>query len=278
MSQPKLMFQGGFTGSPTVFELVEQQQKTWKYFGYPIHRTTADGLARRIEASDLRGVEFLFVTVADLDKVGHAYGSHGPEIQAAWQRVDRAVERIYRHCAQSGEHVDLVIFGDHGMVDVTSHIDLRPVLKGMRAREWVDYAYFLDSTFARFWTFTEDAAQELAETLGAIPGASFVTAADRERYRCAYSHNRFGDMILWAEEGHIFLPNFYQSAKAVRGMHGYRREVTENHAGLIVSSANHGTGQRLETPVEMVDIFATLVDLLALPVPDAADGRSVLRR
>ena len=277
VSQSRVMFQPGFTVSPTVFELVTHQKGSWKYFGYPIHRATAERLAQRIEATDLRGVDFLFVTVADLDKIGHAYGTHGVEIQDAWRRVDQALERICQHCSRQGDSVELIIFGDHGMVDVISHIDLRPALGRLRARGWVDYAYFLDSTFARFWAFTDEAGAEITEMLDRMPGGSLVTTADRERYHCAYSHNRFGDIIFWADEGHIFLPNFYQDQSPVRGMHGYRREVTENHTGLIAYAEARKTGRHLPAPIEMVDIFGTLVDMLALPFPEAADGRSVLR-
>ncbi|NNG16729.1 MAG: hypothetical protein HKM89_09625 [Gemmatimonadales bacterium] len=277
VSQSRVMFQPGFSASPTIFDLLSQQQRPWKYFGSPVHRSKADRLARRIEKADLRNVDFVFVSMADLDKVGHVYGTRGVEIQDAWRRVDSAVERIYRHCLQDGKPVELVIYGDHGMVDVTSHIDLRPALRRLRSREWVDYAYFLDSTFARFWTFTDEAKAEIMEMLDGVPGGSLVTTADRERYRCAYSHNRFGDIIFWADEGHILLPNFYQKLNPVRGMHGYRREVIDNHTGLIAYAEARETGHRLPEPVEMVDIFATLVDMLALPWPDAADGRSVLQ-
>lgn len=277
VSQSRLMFEAGFTASPTVFELLAHQDRSWRYVGYPTHRATAEDLVRRIEETNLLGVELLFVTIADLDKAGHRYGTRGVDIQQAWLRVDRALERIYQRCAREGDQIDLIIFGDHGMVDVTAHIDLRPLLGQLRAREWVDYAYFLDSTFARFWAFSDDAQAEITERLHEVAGGSLVSAADRERYHSAYSHNRFGDIIFWADEGHIFLPNFYQDRTPVRGMHGYRREVIENHPGLIVHATAREAGHRHADPVEMVDIFATLVDMLELPHPAAADGRSVLR-
>lgn len=271
----RLMFEPGFTDSPTVFDLVRDRGGSFKYLGPPVHRGGGEALARRLESMDVRDLDLLFVMIGDLDRVGHQYGPMSKELEAEWRRIDRVVERMYRHCQAQTDHVTLMVFGDHGMVNVTGTVHMEEVLSRVGAKRWEDYDYFLDSTFARFWTKDPRTRRTLEKHLSDVEGGSLLNEVDYRDYEIEYNHDRFGELIFWASGGNIVFPNFFQTAQIPNGMHGYRREVTDNHSALLLLDPNRTYSISNVSHREMVDIFATMIDALDTEMPGQAAGASL---
>jgi len=273
-------FDEGFCVFPTVFDLLRERHKRWLYLGVPIGNGEAEGIWREFQRVCLSDLSLVFLFIADLDGIGHSYGPESREYLTGVQRVGRFIERVYDRMVEVHQNVRALVFSDHGMAKVQKTVDIRAILSRLSLRVPEEYIYFLDSTLARFWFFNSRARVQVREALEGVEGGRWLNSQDREIYRIRYPHNRFGDEIWWADGGTLIFSNFWQDRKPVKGMHGYRREVKENHASFILISpelSSHG-GYQLEEPLEMVDVFATLVDLLGIEKPRGAHGMSICRR
>lgn len=71
-----------------------------------------------------------------------------------------------------------------------------------------------------------------------------------------FPNRKFGDLIYWAEKGWMIHPDFWNARRRPVGMHGYRREVNENHGGVIFHCTEGKLAGNIES-VEMADIFQT---------------------
>lgn len=260
----RLMFEPGFTPTPTIFDLMTAAGKKWDYYGYPLMRGSAERIASRVCQEDLSEHELIFIMMPDLDSVGHTYGIGSAQVRSALEGLDRAVAQINEQCRRYHDEVSILIFGDHGMVDVHNTVDVMARLDHLTLSPWKDYSYFLDSTFARFWVHNPAAENAIVDILGNLDGGSLVTDADRRDYKASYGHNRFGDVVFWADGGTVISPNFFQGRGSIKGMHGYRREVADNHAALVLHHPGHTLKPASDDPMEMTGLFATFLQLLGL--------------
>ena len=61
------------------------------------------------------------------------------------------------------------------------------------------------------------------------------------------------------------------------GMHGYLDKRDEGHGTLVLASSEGRVPVRAVGLRPLVDAFATLCELLTLPVPDGQEGISLLK-
>ena len=106
----------------------------------------------------------------------------------------------------------------------------------------------------------------------------FRSERDIMDYRINYEHNKFGEVIFWADGGSMFFPNCYQDRHPVKAMHGYRSEVRDNHSSFIIYDTDRRYGIDIEKPVPMVDIFPTILDTLHLAYPEDMKATSIIKR
>jgi len=140
-----------------------------------------------------------------------------------------------------------------------------------------DYLFFLDSTMARFWFKTERARRIVIGSLESLQGGRWVTSEERQKYRIRYSHDRFGQEIWWAHGGVLISPNFWQWREPVLGMHGYRWEEIDNRSGFaVISRKGSKASCRRQGMIEMVDIYATAVEMLGLKRLTGTHGISLV--
>ena len=83
-----------------------------------------------------------------------------------------------------------------------------------------------------------------------------MNAGEAAEYHIRYEDRRFGDLIYWADGGVEIYPSFWHVRGRKKGMHGYRREVLQNHAALVVHDSTSALGASLGKR-EMVDVFQT---------------------
>jgi hypothetical protein len=129
----------------------------------------------------------------------------------------------------------------------------------------VDHLYFLDSTFARFWFFRDDLLPHALSVLTGVKGARVLTAELLLEHGAAGLGRPFADLALWALPGGVFLPNFYQEQKRVKGMHGYPREEPANWTAFAAWGPGISSIGWTERPAALRNVFATLVAMLAMP-------------
>lgn len=141
-----------------------------------------------------------------------------------------------------------------------------------------DYLYFLDSTMARFWFNHPRAEKAVRSALAdAVPGR-FLDQSDTEEYGISLDNRKLGDTVFWLDGGACFFPDFWHRRRPKMGMHGYRREVTDNHAAFVYYSTGQPGGTRLAEPIPMQDVYASTMMALGAPVREITRGVPVQTR
>ncbi|HUV37189.1 MAG TPA: hypothetical protein VMX58_09660, partial [Patescibacteria group bacterium] len=146
----------------------------------------------------------------------------------------------------------IIVMGDHGMCDVSSHIDLIPMVESLGLSVPDDYVPFYDSTMARFRTHSAHTQSILERRLSGISGGNLLDHGDRERLGIHLPGDRFGDVVFLADPGVIILPSF-MSADPVRGMHGYHPDTPGMDSILLTNAVDAGD------PRTICDVAAWLV-------------------
>jgi len=260
------MDEHGFLPTATVFDHLRTADRPWYFHGMPKYRVTATGVHSRF-LTELTGREnYAFLHIGDLDGAGHRFGPWSDERKAALRHVDRILAQIIAHARANVSQVDLLILGDHGMVQVKHTLDVRPVIERLKTRG-LTFDYFIDATLFRCWSHDAGVIPAIRNEFDQYPGLMEIGEAEALRYGLRYRHNRFWDACWQAEEGFVFRPNFHNNHQRLLGMHGYLPENLGNHSAFVLSSPRlpaHLHGQVLDA-VDMRRFFATQLVLLDLP-------------
>jgi len=265
-----------FVNANSIFDLLRKAGRKWLYHGTPDYKVDLDSIIARVEKDLSLPIDFAFFHIGDLDRVGHKYGPESVEIRAALKNVDKGIKRIVKVAKERFEEVHLIIMGDHGMMEVRNHLDIWSELKKLPVKLEKDYLVFLDSTMARFWFFSDRAEKLIVDMLDNVEGGHIISQEEKDRYHLNYSHNKFGDIIFLVDPGVLIFPNFYQSRKPVKGMHGYAPETPEQQSALVIHSPKVQVLKNFEEPVDMRRVFPTVLDLMELSIPENTTAQSLL--
>lgn len=266
-------------GYESVFSLLEQASLEWYGAFWPIinrlHRATDEEILGAALTELTPDHRFAFVHLTALDGIGHTFGPSSDEVLAGIDKIDRQVERLVSHCHELYSHVDVVVFGDHGMVNVLQSIDLEAGLNRAGLSHDSDYVAFYDSTMARFWCPTAYAEARLAEALERQKGGHLLSARDKTAWKIDRCDPRNGQLYFLAKPGTVIVPNYFQAeGDTVKGMHGYAPEVADNQGVFIL---NDGKTKGDAGDVHATQLFHTFLDLLEMGEP-APEPRHSARR
>jgi hypothetical protein len=178
---------------------------------------------------------------------------------------------------------------DHGQERVCHTLNLCRILKGSGVPH-NDYLFYIEVCNARFWFFTDAARKVLSKRLSRIEGATFLTAAEMEKYHIHFSESEgFGDAYLITDPGTIFFPhdfyhplvNWYmarntpeQAARKSSPVHrGYHGHLPASPVDTGYLSACTPGLEPLAKKGELIDFAPTVLSLLCRPVPAQMQGR-----
>ena len=272
------MDEPNFVRSDSIFDLLRKAGRECMYHSTPDYKVDLDSIITRAEKELFPPFEFVFFHIGDLDRVGHKCGPESMEISEALKRIDKGIEHIVKVANEHFDEVHLIILGDHGMMEVSRHLDIWSELKKLPFELEKDYLVFLDSTMARFWFFSNKAKKLITSFLEDTPGGHILTQEELNRYHLNYPHNRFGDLIFLADPGVLIYPNFYQNRQPVKGMHGYAPETPEQQSAFLIHSPRITMPKVIERPVDMRRVFPTVLNLLGLPIPEGLKLKSLLQQ
>ncbi len=162
------------------------------------------------------GALFHLVYTAGLDSDLHRYGSMDREIGARLARYSRRIDSIVSRFPD----VRFAVLGDHGMCDVTAHIDVMGAVEAADLRIPGDIIPFYDSTMARFKVRGKRAEAILREVLEGTSGGRLLDADELKSLGVSFQGDEYGDIVFLCDPGTIILPSYMGSAP-VKGMHGY---------------------------------------------------------
>lgn len=257
-------------GYPSIFSILRAQGKAFYTMAWPETNGLEDHSDDGIVAAVLDGLSlehrFAFVHLQQLDALGHAHGPGSTEVREGVARTDRLLERLMAVVRARYSRVDLLLFGDHGMVPVTRHLDLGPTLSATGLRVCADYQVFVDSTMARFWYFHEGARQRLNEALHQVKGGHLLSRDELDAHGLSRCDPRNGEAYFLADPGVLLFPNYFQAEHPVLGMHGYVPDCPDNEGLVLVD--RHGPAQELGV-VRASDVCSLLAHLLEIDHPRA---------
>lgn len=266
-------------GYRSLFSILDEHHLTWFQCSWPMSNTLPrrgdSGILEHALSSLCPEHRFAFVHFGDLDSLGHQYGPGSSQVREGVQKIDQYVRRLVEHCYQVYDQVDLVLFGDHGMVNVVRTLNIQEVLQSLGLRVGDDYVYFLDSTMARFWFNLRTAMFKVQEALADLEGGKILDEEAQRRLQIWGGDRRNGELYFLAEPGVLILPNFFQGDAPVKGMHGYDPECEENQ-GLFLLNCQSRVCRGDVGIVEATQLFHTCLDLLGLDVPEFQPACSAL--
>ncbi len=208
---------GGLPGD-SLWDALERSDARWRGWNW---RTSEAGSLAALEGALESGREdFLFCYTAELDALLHREGSHGAGVRARLAAYDAWLDRLARGAARRGEELWLYLLSDHGMVDVTSTVDVIGRLAGLAARWPRDYLAFFDSTLARFWWRAAGARDAVRAALADLPGGRWLDDAELERAGARFARHDYGEDLWLLDPGVLMVPSF-MGARPVAAMHGY---------------------------------------------------------
>jgi Type I phosphodiesterase / nucleotide pyrophosphatase len=204
----------------------------------------------------LESTRSLYVSLVDMDWVGHRYGIQSREYLDHVKFLDAGIgDLVESHRVLTGGTGTVFVCSDHGMSQVEHGVDLRPE-KELGPAGPETYLYFLDSTMARFWIFAEGWRERIESYLANFNVGRIVHAS--ERAKCGIGFRHAGDIFYLLNEGYVFAPSF-QRHRFDRGMHGYDPKLPNQH-GIFLST----DGSADSEPITSVEVYKILSDFLPL--------------
>lgn len=272
----KISSEPGFMPGKTIFDLLREEKKDFYFHGFPEFKVHTNTVLKRYLQEENGKNKFGFLFFGDLDSKGHIFGPNSKERKIELKNIDNAIHSIYKHANDHYQSVDLIIFGDHGMVETKSNIDLSDIINKYFSRDKTN-KYFLDSTMARFWVSDENIRTQVINALNNISGGHVISDSEKNRFHINYKHNYFGDIIYAAECGNLIHPSFYSESSAPKGMHGYLDGCTDNESFFLASGNNVDPKGDIGKH-DMREVFPTVLDLLQIELPSttAKDLKSIL--
>ena len=212
------IFAPGGLAVDTLWDALERRGIRWRGWNW---RTPEAQALEQMRACIAGGDEdLLFLYTADLDALLHREGSAGEGVRARLDRYDAWIREAFAAAALRGRPLWLYLCSDHGMVDVTSFVDVMARLEPLPVRRGRDYVAFYDSTMARFWWSNDAAREAVRAALAAEPGGRWLEQEELAREGADFAGHEYGDDVFLLAPGALLLPSF-MGTTAVAAMHGY---------------------------------------------------------
>lgn len=262
----------------TLFNLLDEKGISYVGYNWPLIFTNQkSGLTLRSRGGDRSRVDtfmdqigfgesqFCFLHLTDLDEWGHEFGPHSTKLKQVLKSTDMLAEKLLS--SFSSEEDTILIWSDHGMLPVTETVDLQDSLPPFGE----GYQYFLDSTMARFWFSNDKKRAEVIKILEAIPSGKIISLDEKRALGIDFDPKGFGEETFLLNPGGLIFPNFFQTSRPVKGMHGYDVANKGEKGVFILNKSSRLTGSP-------ADLNATLNKLLGIRNPPRSEGSSLLYR
>jgi len=257
---------------PTLFDLLEKNEIDFSVIDHSVFRSDQYVVEKILQAKYPCSV--IYARLMDLDEITHTYGIFSRERKNALRILDTSLYTIVSHFERRGVDPYVILFADHGMVDVTRYVNVMDPIRRHGLIEGKDFIVFLDSTMTRFWG--EDSVLiEISNILTGLGMGRILTDSDIQKYHAPKLGGRYGNLIYLADPGVVILPNYYQGDGGVSAMHGYDPTISEMNTILIIYHKKITPRKVYDT--KLIDILPTILDILGISKPNHCLGVSKLQ-
>jgi predicted AlkP superfamily pyrophosphatase or phosphodiesterase len=230
--------EGGINGGqPTIFSHLREQKIPFYLSDW---RQPEEQNIQSLKTDILQGdIQFGYLYLAAMDAVLHQWGTENNLVDQKIEWYDQQIHDIHRLARQNYGAVEISVFSDHGMTDVTETCDLMNDINSLGLRFGKDYAAVYDSTMARFWYLDESSRKPLIECLQQCNQGKILSDAKLYEYGCDFPENKYGDIIYMLNPGVLLCPSF-MGEFPLKGMHGYDPNHKDSKA-MFVSTVKHAS-------------------------------------
>ncbi|MFW9881988.1 MAG: alkaline phosphatase family protein [Candidatus Thorarchaeota archaeon] len=255
------IFQEKVFNFPTFFELLRHKDISaymWP-FVYENRKSKIDMLNLAIDTANTdertfrksisllkKNPDICYIHFFSTDNLVHKFGVDSKKTLGLIKRLDYYVKEILPYADK------LLIYSDHGMVDVKETIDIKKIMTKSELIHGTNYIMFLDDTLARFWVFDKNTKNTILKILKKTKKGRFINLKDENL------HKKFGEIIFITNPGTIICPNFYQSTPH-KATHGYDDKKTSDEKGIYIFY-NPQTCSSHKKDIKMKDIFRIIME------------------
>lgn len=226
-----------------------------QYEGVTTHGSRPIQLMKKIE----RGVDFAYIQFSETDQQIHYTGTDREKRKDLMRVVDSKVKWLVDETNKLYKEVNVIVFGDHGMMDVNRHIDL-PLEYPPYVEGW-DYLALKSSAAVQFWIFNPKVEKHIKNDPKLREGTFIPSPSKRQ-----------GDLVWRADPGVLISPcHFHKRWEAPKAMHGYSARIPEMHGMAII---NNGKNKKRVQKGSLKDICSAVCDLMDIPYPKKNKGVS----
>lgn len=201
--------------------------------------------------ADLSGKNVL-LSLMELDNISHTCGMSSDKYEKHLRFLDSSLNKLIEKYLTENPGGDIFLFSDHGMTPVQKGMELNFEERFGDMTEST-YRYFMDSTFVRIWCKDKALKEEITTFLCGEASGEIISEAERSKY--GVTNREFGDIIFRANEGIMFLPNFF-GIRLVKAMHGYDSELQSQKA--VFASLGAKKEETASLPSTSMGIFEFL--------------------
>ena len=201
--------------------------------------------------ADLSGKNVL-LSLMELDNISHTCGMWSGKYEKHLRFIDSSLDKLIEKYLGENPGGDIFLFSDHGMTPVKKGAVLNLEERFGDMSEST-YRYFLDSTFLRIWCKDEALREKIKIFLSEESSGEVISEAERSTY--GVTNREFADIIFRANEGIMFLPNFF-GIRLVKAMHGYDSELQSQKA--VFASLGAKKEEKASLPSTSIGIFEFL--------------------
>lgn len=231
------------SGLPTIFDYLRQSRIPFSLSDWRRSESWNIGILRsHLEQGE---VDFAYLYMASLDAVLHAKGTQAPEVDEKLAWYDSQLRSILDVASKKYAHVDLVVFSDHGMTDITEICDLMAAIDRTGLKFAVDYAAVYDSTMARFWFLKNGVRETIEGALAEVHQGKVLTNSELHEYGCDFPDHQYGELIFLLNPGVLLCPSF-MGLRPLKGMHGFTPDDPASKAVLMSNFEVPQTVRRLD--------------------------------
>jgi len=167
----------------------------------------------------------IFVSLCDLDGIGHKYGTSSIEYMNRLKFLEKKISQLIDCYENSNPDQAVIVLSDHGMTDTDDFIDPSNVIKELSKK--YSLKFFYDSLYMHVFIdkFSEETTSNIKSYIKSnLPVHCF---SDVERKKYGITNKRFGDIVFVINNKLAFSPNLFGFLK-MKAYHGYLPESSDN--------------------------------------------------
>jgi predicted AlkP superfamily pyrophosphatase or phosphodiesterase len=207
-------------------------------------------LREKIKSDKLQQFTMIYVSAPEY---AHFFGVDGDVTKQKLNDFDSELERLDSELSNAYDDYDLIIVGDHGMLDVNESVDIESEIKEISKENnltlGLDYLYFIDSTVCRLW-YKNDHIKGLFEPR---LEAKFADKFELEDSVLSYLQQfkpKYGDSLYMLKANKVYFPDFFNGSPN-KGMHGYLNHYP-GQQGCVIWKGNKSLA--LQEKVKLADV------------------------